>query len=906
MPVPTPRGAVATPFVGRVEEIASLVAALTDEGATRLVTLTGVGGIGKTRLADEVVRRLEAVGAGPVHVVELAPVADPQLVLAAVAAAVGLSGASAAPDAVTRRLREVGGHVVLDNCEHVVDGAADVARTIVHECADVRVLATSRIVLGLPEETVVPVPPLAVTSDGPGGAPSDAALLFLDRAARARHGSTAEAAPQDVRRIVEGLEGIPLAIELAAARMRVMSAREIADGLVDHLELLEGGPRRTDARRRSVRASLDLSLGLLDAEHRTLFAELSVFADSFTLAAAEAVCRRPVLDGLSTLVEHSLLTVRPGADQTRYHFPEFVRQYADLLLAPDERARLRDRHRAVFLALARRCDAEHWAFSTPGHRRLVPEMPNLLRALEHAAAAGHGDALAIVVALGTFWSRSGRFAEATLAARRALDATPDVPSPERALAMERLSVSLTARGEFGAGRQAALAAVATAEATGDARALAVTITREAGQRCLVDPSGVLAPLDRATRLARAAGDLVCLSDALLHVCMSAHLRTDLPALDAALPEALGVAEELGYAFNLRWVLYTAGLSSLWAGRVDDAHAYARRALAVDGGEDEYSRTAAHATRAIVDARTGASAAALTRAAEQLAVVRRERLAVAEGGMLAALAIASLAADDVDAAERHLAAMDDGIPTLALRYERHHGLLTVAVRRGDAALAETHARALGALAATAPSPRHAGTARVGLAEVALLRGDADTAERRAKEGLEVLARAGWWLACLDALETLAVVAVAQGDPLRAARYLGAVSVEREQHGVPQVPPAPERWSALAERARALAGPDAYEQAWREGRGVPLREAVDYALRSRGPRHRPETGWPSLTPVERRVAELAADGLTNPQIAARLFVARSTVKMHLSHVYAKLGVPGRVSLVAAVRENLATWR
>ncbi|WP_426593399.1 helix-turn-helix transcriptional regulator [Cellulomonas sp. McL0617] len=896
----------ATPFVGRVEEITSLVGMLSDERATRLVTLTGIGGIGKTRLVAEVARRLREDGAGPVHVAELASLGDAELVVPAVAAAVGLTGLAATLDGVTQRLREVGGYVVLDNCEHLVDGVSEIAGVIVRECPGVRVIATSRIVLGRPEETVVPVPSLSLTTRDDEATPSEAALLFLDRASRARRGSLEGAALDDVRRIVEGLDGIPLAIELAAARMRVMSAREIADGLVDRLTILGGAPRHTSARHRSMRASLDLSLRLLDPEYRALFAELSVFADSFTLVAAGAVCERPVLDGLTELVDNSLLVIYAGDSTTRYHFPEFVRQYAEELLDPAEREVLRSRHRRVFLELAQRCDEENWAFSSEGHRRLAPEMPNVLRALDHAASVEHPDALTIVASLGNFWSRSGRFAEAALAARRALEATPDVPSPQRALAMERFSVASTARGDFVAGRKAAVAAVEMAEATGDARALAVAITREASQRCLVDPSGVLVPLGRAIGLAREAGDLVCLSDALLHVCMSAHLRTDLDALESALPEALRVTEGLNYAFNLRWILYTAGLSALWAGRIPEAQAYAARALAVDGGEDEYSRTAAHATQSIVDARTGRSSEALARASEQLAIVRREQLTMAEGGMLAAVAIASLAAGDPAAAERQLTAMDEGIPTLALRYERHHSYIAIGLCRGDADLVETHARALAGVAASAPSSRHAGIASVGLAEAALLRGETDYAERTAKAGLAVLAAAGWWLACVDALETLGAIAVEQGDPERAARYLGATSAVRDQHHLLRVPPAPARWAAVDRRGRDLAGDESYDRAWRDGQALSIGEAADYALRSRGPRRRPESGWPSLTPIERRVAELAAEGLTNPEIAARVFIARSTVKMHLSSVYAKLGVNGRVELAATAKDDTATWR
>jgi len=277
---------------GELERLGGLAA------AQRLVTLTGVGGSGKTRLAAELALRLDWQRADSVAWVELGACAEAQLVAQQVASALGLRAAQSAQplDAITDALRDRELLLVLDNCEHVVAAAAGVARTLLLRCPKLRVLATSREPLGVAGEHVWPVPPIA---------PDDAVQLFAERA-RAVDPEFAADSTASIDEICRRLDGIPLAIELAAARIRVLTPEQIASKLEDRFAILTGGARTADPRHRTLRAAIDWSFALLSDDEQTLLARLSVFAGSFSLDAAEAVCDGD-LDRLTSLVDKSLV-----------------------------------------------------------------------------------------------------------------------------------------------------------------------------------------------------------------------------------------------------------------------------------------------------------------------------------------------------------------------------------------------------------------------------------------------------------------------------------------------------------------------------------------------------------------------------------------------------------------------
>ena len=318
-----------TSFVGRERELGQLRKEFEE---TRLLTLTGAGGCGKTRLALQTVA--DCLGRYPDGAwwVDLAPLAEPELLGDALAAALGvrpLPGrtalqASCAHLAARRAL------VVFDNCEHLLEAVAQAAEALLQGCPHLIVLATSRAPLGLAGETDWRVPSLSLPADAQPSqldarGESDAVRLFVERAHKVRSGFvlTAETAPA-VARTCRDLDGIPLAIELAAARMRMMSVEQIADGLSDRFRLLTGGARDALPRAQTLRASVDWSHDLLDDDERVLFRRVGVFSGGFTLDAVDRVCagngldRDGILDLLGSLVDKSLVVAEQQGPDVRY------------------------------------------------------------------------------------------------------------------------------------------------------------------------------------------------------------------------------------------------------------------------------------------------------------------------------------------------------------------------------------------------------------------------------------------------------------------------------------------------------------------------------------------------------------------------------------------------------------
>ena len=409
-----------TTFVGREREIADLCALL---GTARLLTLTGMGGLGKTRLALEVAVRALEDHADGVWFVELASLSDPARVPQAVASALGVSeeGARSVMDSLLQFVADRSLLVVLDNCEHLVGACAELATRLLQAGAGVRVLATSRENLHVRGETTYPVPALSVPEAGGEMAPEamvhcDAVRLFVDRALAAQplFRLTADNAAA-VTEICRRLDGIPLALELAAARLRALSVEGIATRLQDRFRLLVAGDRTALPRQKTLRALIDWSHDLLTEAERIVFRRLAVFAGGFNLEAAEAVvpgsdvADGDVLDLLSQLVDKSLVAV--AVDSGRYRLLETVRQYAgECLAATGDGATLRARHRAHYVALAERARPElvgphqaEWL------ARLDLDRENLLSA--HAGCAGDPQAgatgLQLVTALKQYFYRRG-------------------------------------------------------------------------------------------------------------------------------------------------------------------------------------------------------------------------------------------------------------------------------------------------------------------------------------------------------------------------------------------------------------------------------------------------------------------------------------------------------------------
>jgi predicted ATPase len=415
-----------TSFIGREREMRDVESLLK---ASRLVTLTGSGGAGKTRLSLEIGARVVEDYADGVAFVELAPLSDPGLVPLAVATALGFTekdGVSLAQTLVTQlKTREL--LLIFDNCEHVVEASAQLAQVLLESCAGVRILATSREPLRITGETTFRVPSLALPDAGTPSSPQalsqyPAIRLFIDRAQAARTSFRIDPSNADaIADICRRLDGIPLAIELAAARARTLPTHEIARHLDQRFALLTEGSRTALPRHRTLRALIEWSYDLLDTTEQTLLTRLAVFAGGFTLDAAEQVCiggcvdRYEVLALLASLADKSLVQADELDGATRYRFLEMVREYAiDRLRERGEEVRTRERHLAYYVSLAEEGEPEFLnARQGEWLERFEAEHDNVRLALAWAAKEGSDpvSGLRLAGAVWRFWWMHGYIVE---------------------------------------------------------------------------------------------------------------------------------------------------------------------------------------------------------------------------------------------------------------------------------------------------------------------------------------------------------------------------------------------------------------------------------------------------------------------------------------------------------------
>ncbi|RSO11570.1 AfsR family transcriptional regulator [Streptomyces sp. WAC 06783] len=847
-------------FVGRDTEIAWLREGL---GSSRLVTLLGAGGVGKTRLALEAADAAVVDGArwpDGVRVAELASVRDAENVPEAVLTALGghptqvrAPGADdlRAPGGPTTPLAQVVEHcgqrrllLVLDNCEHVIGAAAGLAHAVLAGCPGVTVLATSREPLGVPGESVRPVEPLP---------PSAALRLLAERGAAARTGFRTEDDPAACAEICRRLDGLPLAIELAAARLRALTPRQIADRLDDRFRLLSGGSRTALPRQQTLRAVVDWSWDLLTSDERAVLRRLAVFAGGCEVAEAEQVCAAPgladgprspadVLDALTSLVDKSLVIAAPESPRgMRYRLLETVAEYAgERLTESGERAAVELRHLTAYRELARTGE--------PGLRgprqaewlaRLETEHDNVRAALRTAVGRGEEqEGLCLALSMSWFWQLRNHQADARHWAAAVADLGPDPFAdpvrPAEPLADRCTAVAPPWSGErlWEARRGVRLLVLAGsgegAGPSGPVRAESVVAAYRPGLPQTGRQPGVMwffarlmtggfagldETVDAVVRHCRELGDGWELGLALLlrtKLLDNRPAELDRSARDAE--EALALFEEAGDLWGIAESLSARGDTYERRGQYALADADFSRAM------EASERIGAHAQVPEFKARLASVRLEGTYGTEEGAAVRSPRVQQAERLLLEAVAESRPAAGET-------------LSTARLLLARHYG------RTGRTGLAREQLNEAEQAFTSGTPPIFTGMVSGLHGWLDCLDGDFVRARehvRRAVRQLAALAHlvapylvthqflcAAWAMAELDA--------AGAGAAEEGARLLGAYdrhASEAEGFGFQPLPPAVE--ARVRERAgaavRAALSVDAYESAYREGGGLSVKEAA----------------------------------------------------------------------------------
>ncbi len=763
-----------TTFIGRETELATIEELL---GLSRLLTLTGPSGSGKTRLALRAAALAAPGYPGGVWLAELAAVTAPDLVPAVVASALAVREEPGTPlaDSIVTGLRGSEALLVVDNCEHVLDAAAELIAVLLRGCPSLRVLATSQSLLGVAGEASWPVPPLIVPGAGDTDprvvAEAEAVRLLCDRAALARPGFrlTGDNAIA-VSEICRRLDGIPLALELAAAKFSALSPGQVAARLDDRFALLAGRGRGGLPRHRTLQAAIEWSHDLLSEAEKTCLRRLSVFSGGCTLEAAEAVCpdsgpggvlpAGQVLQTISVLVDRSLLTAEERCGSMRYGMLESIHQFARTRLdAAGETGLVRQRHLDWLIGYARQADVdgpdqEAWL------DLLEADLENFRAGLAWAldsdqASAGEArvPALALAGALAPFW---------------------------------------IVRGHIGLGRGWLESALAAAGPSADPRLRAAALDG-AGQLAYVqsDHDAQRGYQEESLAIWRELGDDVRVASCLGDLGAAAHVRGEYPEALAIYTEALELASRAGDGHQMARAYSGLGRLALHRGNLEQATEYYTASMERFRQAGDLRRTTLIlGNLGVVAIHSGDLELASDRLGEHLAAARRMGDRKLTGGALTNLGLVAYNLDDLDRAER-----------------LHTEAFSLGEQIGDRRLVTV--------------------ALTNLGMVALARKDFGAARSWHARGLALAEATGELRSVAESLEEMAAVDAAAGQMERAAELFGASQALREQIGSPVPAPDQARLSAAQSAVQAALGAERFDAAQTRGRALSAGQAADLA-------------------------------------------------------------------------------
>jgi predicted ATPase/serine/threonine protein kinase/DNA-binding CsgD family transcriptional regulator len=850
-----------TPLIGREQEVAA-IGYLLQRDEVRLVTLTGTGGIGKTRLGLQVAADLSDRFADGVFFVNLAPLSDPTLVVPTVAQTLDIREAAGQPllQRLVERLQQQQLLLLLDNFEQVLSAAVQVA-DLLAACPGLKVLVTSRERLHVRAEHEFAVPPLTLPDprqllDMAALSQCEAVALFLERAQATRPGfQLIEANARAVAEICAHLDGLPLAIELAAARIKFLPPQALLARLGQRLAVLTSRTQDVPARHQTLRHTIAWSYDLLDAQEQPLFRRLAVFVGGCTPEAVEAVSSATggtdadVLEGIASLVDKSLL-LRADRDgeEPRFLMLETLREYGlEALASAGEAQATRTAHAAYYLALAEQAEPElRGPQQLSWFERLEREHDNLRAALSwllEQSSQGRSSELALRLggALVWFWEVRGYVSEGRHWLERALDVSEKVRSAVRAKALTGAGGLATIQGDSGQAEALCAEGLALFRELGDRWGCAISLT------------------------------------ALGYAAMT---RSNYAAARASLEEALVICREIGDTFGSVFALQFLASVLCYQGEYARAQTLLEESLVLcREGDNVQGRAVSLMLLGMVLLFLGYLAQAHVRLEESLAISR-------EVGYKFSVALSS--------------------QLLGL----------VAFLQGDVARASSLLEeSLVLLKEVGERGRIAGVF-AGQGLISFSQGDYAAARALLEESLQISLELDYKWDIAGGLEELAAVVAAQGEPVRAVWYMSAAQALREAIETPL----PSFFQALHEftiaSTRPRLGEQAFATAWAEGSTM----RPEQALTAQAPMVIPTTApaepsfvphaakaqtYPDgLTAREVEVLRLVAQGLTNEQVAEQLIISPRTVNTHLTSIFSKIGVSSRGAATRyAIEHHLA---